>query len=208
MRKTPVRLAALLVLAAACSDDGSTEPKVVPAPVLTSVTPNQILIGSPATEMTFIGAGFQPESQARFNTTGLATTYVSETELRATVPASLLDQPGIRTVGVFTLAAGKASDPQNVTIFYAPPTISSLSYSTATVNQPTPPLVEVNGTGFFFGSKVMWNGQELTTLYQTQTKVMFTPRVTTVGTAQIVVRNPEPGGGDSNSTTFTVAPPN
>jgi hypothetical protein len=208
MRKSPVLLAALLVLAAACSDNGSTEPKVVPAPVLTSVTPNQILIGSGDTEMTFTGSGFQPESQARFRSTGLPTTFVSETEVRAVVPASLLDQPGIMTAGVFTLAAGKSSEPQNVTIFYAPPTISSLSYNTATVNMPTPPLVQVNGTGFFFGSKVLWNGQELTTLYQTPTRVMFTPVLTTAGTAQIAVRNPAPGGGTSATTTFTVTAPN
>jgi hypothetical protein len=206
MRKTPVRIAALLMLAAACSDGGTTEPKVVPAPVLTAVTPNQILIGSAATEMTFTGSGFQRESQARFRTTGLPTTYVSETELRAVIPASLLDQPGVMTAGVFTLAAGKSSEPQNVTIFYAPPTISSLSYSSAPRNQSTPALVEVTGTGFFFGTRVLWNGQEITTLYQTPTRVMFTPVLTTAGTAQIAIRNPEPGGGTSASTTFTVTP--
>lgn len=207
MRKTPVRLAALLVLAAACSDNGSTEPKVVPAPVLASVTPNQVLIGSAATEVTFQGSDFQPESQARMDSVGLVTTYVSATELRATVPAALLEVPGIKRAGVFTLAAGKSSETQNLTVFYAAPTLSSLSYSAARVNMPTPPMVEVTGTGFFFGSKVVWNGQELTTLYQTPTRIMFAPILTTVGTAQVFVRNPQPGGGSSASTTFTVTAP-
>lgn len=205
MRPSIAPLAALLVLAAGCSD-GGTEPKVIPAPVLESVTPAQVLVGSPDTTITLTGTGFQRESVARLESTGLATTYVSETELRARVPAHLLESGGAKNVAVFTLAVAKSSEPRPLTVYYDVPKLESLSHDTARAGQANPAAVYVNGSGFFFGTRVLWNGQPLTTLYQTPTRVYFIPPVTTAGTFSVAVQNPAPGGGTTASTTFRVLP--
>lgn len=206
MRRFVCGLAVLSVLAAACSEK-STEPEVIPDPVLTAVSPSEIQIGSPDVTITFTGTGFQRESVTRFDSTGLATTYVSETELRAVVPARLLDRPGPWPVSVFTLAVGKSSQVQNVTVFFAMPALDSISHDTATAGQTHPAPVRMRGSGFFFGTQVLWNGQPITTLYQNPTTVVFNPVVTTPGTYQVSVRNPTPGGGTSTATrTFTVRP--
>ncbi|MBW3570077.1 MAG: IPT/TIG domain-containing protein [Gemmatimonadetes bacterium] len=196
--------AAAIVFAAAACSDGGTTPKVVPAPVLTSVTPSELPVSSNDATLTFIGSGFQKESVTRMDSVGLATTYVSESELRATVPGWMLEKGRVAPVSVFTLAAGKTSEVVNVTIAYAAPTLGSLSHDTATAGRPNPSPVTVTGTGFSFGTQVVWNGQPLTTLYQTPTTVIFTPVVTTPGVYPVFVRNPTPGGGSSATTTFTV----
>lgn len=203
MRKT--RLATVLLLAAACSE-GSTEPRVIPAPTLTSVSPSEIRIGSPDTTLTFIGTGFQKESVTRLDSVGLVTTYVSETELRAAVPARLLEKGRVATASVFTLAVGKSSEARDVTVHYVAPTFASMSHDTATAGQANPASVTVTGTGFYFGTQVIWNGQPLTTLYQTSSTVIFFPVVTTPGVYEVHVRNPTPGGGSTATKTFTVKP--
>lgn len=198
-------LFAAVLLAAACSD-GSTEPKVVPAPTLASVSPSEIRIGSPDTTLVFIGTGFQEESVTRLDSVGLATSYVSETELRARVPARLLEKGRVAAASVFTLEVGKSSAPVNVTVHYVAPTFTSMSHDTATAGQANPAAVTVTGTGFYFGTQVMWNGQPLTTLYQTPASVVFFPVVTTPGVYQVHVRNPTPGGGSTATRNFTVKP--
>lgn len=204
MRTPPSRLAAVLFLAAACSE-GSTEPRVIPPPVLAAVSPSEVQIGSAETTLTFTGTGFQPESTTRMDSAGLVTTFVSETELRAVVPARLLESPGPKNVSVFTLAAGKSSEVRTVTVFYAVPTFTGLSRDTATAGTQQPG-VTATGTGFYFGTQVLWNGQPVTTLYQTPTTVVFFPVATTPGTFPVSVRNPTPGGGTTASRTFTVRP--
>lgn len=202
MRKS---LFSAVLLAAACSD-GSTEPKVIPAPTLASVSPSEIRIGSPDTTLVFIGTGFQEESVTRLDSAGLVTTYVSQTELRARVPAALLEKGRVAMASVFTLSVAKSSETVGVTVFYAAPTFASMSHDTATAGQANPASVLVTGTGFYFGTQVMWNGQPLTTLYQTPTTVVFFPLVTTPGVYQVHVRNPTPGGGSTATMNFTVKP--
>jgi hypothetical protein len=131
---------------------------------------------------------------------------VSETELRARVPARLLEKGRVATASVFTLAVGKSSEPANVTVAFAAPTFASMSHDTATAGQANPASVTVTGTGFYFGTQVMWNGQPLTTLYQTPTTVVFFPLVTTPGVYPVHVRNPTPGGGSTTTKNFTVKP--
>jgi hypothetical protein len=213
MRKAPLLPAVLLLIAAACSDDGSTEPEVL-VPVLTSVSPAVVPVGSAAVELTLVGSGFSPEARVRISMPefptqvpkGLVSTWVSETEMRAVVPANQMETGTVAQIAVFSLEAGVASTDHTFTITYPAPTLTSLSYTTATVGQANPPGVTVTGSGFSFGTRVIWNGQPITTLYQTPTTVIFFPPVNAAGTFDVFVRNPVPGGGSSVTRTFTVQP--
>ncbi|HYW10356.1 MAG TPA: IPT/TIG domain-containing protein [Longimicrobium sp.] len=214
MRRSAVFPAALLFAAVACSDGnaGPSEPLV---PVLTSVSPATVPVGSADATLTLIGSGFARDVQVRFTPVvtppvlarGLATTWVSETELRAVIPAAQMVTGMVGNLSVFSLEASKTSGDQPITIAYAVPALTALSHTTATRGQANPAAVTVTGTGFAFGTTVVWAGQPITTLYQTPTSVYFIPPVTTAGTFELFVRNPTPGGGSSTTRTFTVQAP-
>jgi hypothetical protein len=73
------------------------------APLLrvNSISPAQAIAGSPGFTLTVTGANFKTgDSKVTFDNTVLATTFVSATQLRADVPASLITSPGARAVAV------------------------------------------------------------------------------------------------------------
>jgi hypothetical protein len=65
-----------------------------PAPILMSISPTSIAVGSPDTTITLNGNSFVNGSTADFNGTPITTTFVSATQLTAVIPA-----PGLTTVG-------------------------------------------------------------------------------------------------------------
>ncbi len=65
----------------------------------------------------------------------------------------------------------------------------------------------VNGTGFIAASTVLWNGANRTTTFVSPTQLTATipaSDITTAGTVEVSVLNPSPGGGSSESLTFTI----
>ncbi len=86
------------------------------------------------------------------------------------------------------------------------PVLSSLSPATTAAGAASFVLT-VNGSGFVSASSVQWNGASRVTTFvssaQLQATILATD-VATPGTAQVTVVNPAPGGGTSNSLTFTI----
>jgi arylsulfate sulfotransferase len=84
-----------------------------PAPQLSAISPAAMGIGGnsaqvPATGtvLTLNGAGFASQSAVIANATPLATTFVSASQLTATVPANLVASPGVLQLTVSTPAPG------------------------------------------------------------------------------------------------------
>jgi hypothetical protein len=77
-----------------------------PAPVATSVSPSSVNAGSAAFNLTVNGTGFVPASVVRWNGAARTTTFVSATELRASIAAADVAAPGSASVTVFTPAPG------------------------------------------------------------------------------------------------------
>jgi hypothetical protein len=77
-----------------------------PAPVITTLAPASLTMGSPDTLLTLTGTGFVPSSVLQVNAGNLPTTYVSATQLKATIPAALMASPGALSITVFTAAPG------------------------------------------------------------------------------------------------------
>src|SRR5437773_45552 len=108
---------------------------------------------------------------------------------------------------VLVLSAATAS-----TVLAAKPTITSIS-PTSTIAGSGQFTLTVNGTNFVStspASTVNWNGSPLTTTFVSSTQLTAlvpAANVATVGTASVTVVNPAPGGGTSNSVTFTINPP-
>ncbi|MFA4955988.1 MAG: MBG domain-containing protein [Candidatus Methanoperedens sp.] len=86
------------------------------------------------------------------------------------------------------------------------PTTSSISPSSKTVGAAQFTM-NVTGTNFVSGSVVQFNGSNRATTYLNATALsatILTSDLTTVGTFNITVFNPAPGGGYSNNQTFTL----
>jgi hypothetical protein len=82
--------------------------------VITSLSPNSATAGGSAFTLTVNGTGFVSGAVVEWNTTALATTFVSSTQLTATVPASLITAPGIANVTV--TVTGTTSPAESFTI--------------------------------------------------------------------------------------------
>jgi trimeric autotransporter adhesin len=68
-------------------------------------------------------------------------------------------------------------------------------------------ILTISGSNFAPGATVTWNGASLTTAYVSATQLnVYVPYtdVASAGTAQIVVKNPSPGGGKAAALTFTI----
>jgi hypothetical protein len=71
-----------------------------PQPTLAAIAPSSVTAGSAATTLTLTGSSFVNGSTVLWNGGALATTYVSSTQLTATVPAADLAAAGGATVAV------------------------------------------------------------------------------------------------------------
>ncbi|MBI5031085.1 MAG: hypothetical protein HZB51_11200 [Chloroflexi bacterium] len=180
----------------------------IPVPTITSLNPSSVFVGAPAFTLTVNGTNFVSGSVVRWNGSARVTTYVNDTRLTASIPAADIATAGSASVTVFNPApGGGTSNAATFSINNNPaPTIASLNPSNASVGGPAFTLT-VNGAGFVNGSVVRWNGSARATTYVNGTRLtasITAADISTVGTANVTVFNPVPGGGTSNTVTFPI----
>lgn len=96
-----------------------------PAPALATVSPSTISAGSSAFILTLNGSNFIPASTIQWNGSVLTTTYLSETQLEAQIPATNVTTSGFAEVTVVNSApGGGVSAPVVFSIAYAPTVVS------------------------------------------------------------------------------------
>ncbi|MEK7832797.1 MAG: PKD domain-containing protein, partial [Acidobacteriota bacterium] len=180
-----------------------------PVPALTSISPNNALVGSGSFSLTVNGSGFVPSSSVRWGGAARTTTFVSNTQLAASIPASDLGSAGTVNVTVFNPApVGGTSNALTFTV--SPPNpvpvIASLLPNTAIEGSAAFTLT-VNGSGFVASSAVRWDGQpratEFVSATQLRAQIQASDLVGT-GQASVTVVSPAPGGGTSNVTPFNI----
>ena len=101
----------LLALALASCGGGGTPPPPPPpnpVPTLTSFSPASALVGNGAFTLTVDGSNFISSSVVRWNASNRATTFVSSTQLTATIRASDTADGGTANVTVFNSAKSMA----------------------------------------------------------------------------------------------------
>ena len=181
-----------------------------PAPTLTSLSQTSATVGDPDTTIDLTGAGFVSTSMAEFNGTAIATTYVSATDLSVTIPAGDLTMAGMFPIDVVNpTPGGGTSNSLTFTVNNPLPTLTSLSQTSATVGDPDT-TIDLTGTGFVSTSTAEFNGTAIATTFVSATDlsvVIPAGDLTMAGMFPIDVTNPTPGGGTSNSLTFTVNNP-
>lgn len=178
-----------------------------PVPALTGLNPTAATAGSGAITLTVNGSNFVNSSEVRWNNSPRATSFVTANQLSATIPASDLTTAGTASVTVVNPApGGGTSNALSISINNPVPAISSLNPTVATAGGAAFNLI-VTGSGFVNGSTVQWNGAARATTFLSATQLMAAisaADIASAGTAAVTVINAAPGGGASNSATFTI----
>ncbi|MGA7832851.1 MAG: IPT/TIG domain-containing protein [Terracidiphilus sp.] len=176
---------------------------IPPPPTITGLNPTLAIAGS-SFALTINGANFTPASTSKLGATTLQTTYVSDTQLIAGVPASLVPSAGTASVTVSNASGSSSEVPLSVNP--PAPTISSLSPTTAVAGGAAFTLT-VNGANLTSTATVNWGGTALVTNFVSATQVSATvpdTLIASAGTASVTVSTVS---GSSSGATFTINPP-
>jgi uncharacterized protein (TIGR03437 family) len=180
-----------------------------PLPQITSITPNSASQGSGSVMLTVNGSNFVTASVVRWNGQDRTTTYMSSSQLTASIPATDIAVAGNVSVTVFSPApGGGTSNAVNFTVTPPNPVpqITSISPNQALEGSAGFTLT-VNGTGFVSTSLVRFDGQDRPTTFvsaQQLTAQIPATDVAVAGAANVTVFSPTPGGGVSNPAAFTI----
>jgi hypothetical protein len=162
--------------------------------------------GHPAFTLKITGSGFTGSSTVSWDKVDLATTYTSPSELSAAVPADMVSAAGTASITVFNPAPGGGvsnslpftiNNPANNN---SAPVLTSIEPGQVAAGSVGFTL-RIRGSGFINNSLVRWDGVNLTTTYVSAdelTAAVPASKVAAVGSANITVFNPPPGGGESN----------
>lgn len=183
-----------------------------PVPTITSISPTSAPLNSAGLTLTVNGTNFvNSASTVQWNYSNRATTFVSSTQLTATIMAADLASSGVALIAVFNSGpGGGTSTPATFSVSNPVPTITSLSPTFSTAGGAGFTLT-VNGTNFVNGhSLVQWNGYDRATTFISSTRLtaaITAADIAAGGTVSVTVRNSAPGGGTSNAPTFTINNP-
>jgi trimeric autotransporter adhesin len=184
-----------------------------PTPVISQVTPSQMIVGSGATYIVVYGTNLSQLSGANFynltstvlwNGTPLTTLLFNPAgsiqTIEAQVPASLLTSTGTATITVSSSSSTPAvSNSLTVSIVNPPPpTLTSINPSAVPINTST--TVTLSGSGFTSSSTVAFNGSVLPATYVNSAQLTVTVPASSVplpSNNTFTVTTPAPGGGTS-----------
>lgn len=194
----------------ATSTAPSPNPDEALAPVVTSVDPATATVGSVGPSITVSGDNFVPRSIVQLDGAPLATTFVSATELRATVPTSKLVAVGALRISVGTSPpGGGASREVTFSVVNPKPAVTALAPLSVMVGTGATGIT-VNGASFVQGARIVFGGADLPTSLLSTSQLSATipaGALATAGSVPVTVVNPTPGGGSSTAISFTVANP-
>lgn len=181
-----------------------------PTPRITGISPDAGAAGGASFTLIVSGVNFVTTSVVRFNGIDLPTTFVTNSQLTALVPAGAISTGGIAQVVVFNPApGGGTSNLANFTITNPAPVITNINPAQA-IASGGGFVLTINGSGFVTGSIVRVNNNDRPTTFisgNQLTAMIAASDVATSGTLSINVTNPAPGGGTSNTVSLPVTNP-
>jgi hypothetical protein len=185
----------------------------VPVPTISAVSPTSAVVGSGAITITLTGQNYVSGSVVLAGGAQLATTFVSGTSLRATLPSGLLVAVTTLNLTVSNPAPQAATSQAFPFSVVTPPpaTISTLSPSSTTTGAASFAMT-ISGKNIVTGTVAQFNGTTLTPFSQSGTSLIVTvpaALVATAGTYPVDIVSPGIGGSGpvtSNSLDFTVNP--
>src|SRR5436853_442598 len=178
-------------------------------PAVTSLSPPYATAGAAGHTLTINGSGLMATSTVTYNGVPHTAAFVSATQL--TIPLAAADQAMLGSHAVIVTnppPGGGASASVSFTVGNPVPVISGLMPASVTAGTAAPTLT-ISGSGFLSSSSVTSNGVPHTATFVSASELtisLTSADQATVGSYSVVVTNPSPGGGASNTATFTVAP--
>ncbi|BDI28913.1 hypothetical protein CCAX7_009640 [Capsulimonas corticalis] len=177
---------------------------IVPPPSVTTLSPSSVNSGATNFTLTVNGSDFQPGSVIRWSNMSLPTTFVSPTQLTATVAASMVWTPTTAPVVVCTTLSGKmvATAPLTFTVNPSTPIISTLNPPSKVAGAAAFTLT-VTGAKCLKGATINWNGAPLATTIIASgvlQATISTDMIATAGSAAITLANP----GSASSAPLTL----
>jgi hypothetical protein len=182
-----------------------------PKPTLATIAPESTAVGGNGFSLTVTGTNFVPGNTVRIGGRVANTTLVNRTRMIAAVLASDIDTA--RSIVVDIVAptpGGGTSESKNLVVLNPVPTLTGISPTSASKLQTLD--VTFTGTHFLRGvTTVDVGGSDITVDSITVTDSMhLVAKITitataTMGARDVFVKNPAPGGGESQKRTFTVA---
>jgi len=189
---------------------GSSGPSPNPIPNITTLSPASTTVGAAVQTLTLNGTSFLSTSAVTYNGVAHIATFVNATQLTITLSSS-----DVATAGSFAVVVtnptpgGGASNSVNFAVNNPVPSVNSLSPTSSTAGAPAQTLT-INGAGFLSTSTVTYNSVGHTATYVSASQLniqLSAGDQATGGTYPVVVTNPAPGGGTSNSLNFAVNDP-
>lgn len=177
-----------------------------PAPALSTISPTTVSAGGSGFTLMVSGSNFVAGSVVRVNGANRSTTFVSATQLTASIPASDIAAAGNLSITVFNAApGGGTSSALTLAVSNPVPSVSSVSPNPALALASSYTLT-VTGSGFVRGSVIQIDGgaQPTTFISATQVQAKISGGLLSIGVHSVTVFNPTPGGGTSNSVNLTV----
>ena len=183
-----------------------------PAPVLSRLSPAGSIVGSAGVDLVLEGSGFVSESRVVWNGASRTADFVSASRLQLRLTSSDLLVVGSVPVAVVNPSPGGGTS--NVLPFQIDPrpnpvpTIARLTPSSVQAGDPSL-TVEITGTGFVPGLTLLWQGSARAYTFVGETRLTTTlaaEELLTAGTYSVVIVNPSPGGGSSNTVNWSVDP--
>lgn len=192
-----------------------------PMPTADSISPIEMQAASAEFVLTVTGSDFADGAEVRWNGSARATTLVAgssdtanpsglATQLTATITAEDIATPGTAQVTVFNPGPGGGeSSAMMFTITNPTPVADTLAPANAAVGG-TDFTLTVNGSQFVDGAEVQLNGAPRATTFVSGSELqalILEADIAALGTADITVINPTPGGGTSAALTLSIVDP-
>jgi len=197
----------------------------IPVPTIKSLSPATTVSGGAGFTLIVYGSNFLPSSVVQWNGSNRSTTFVSTGQLTTQITAADIAKAGTAPVTVFnpapgggssnsstftiTTGGGSGSNPVPTIIALAPSCVPAGEQFINAINDQLT-VIGPNPPGFVGGSVVRWNGSDRATTGNGSvnglTAQISASDIAKAGTAAVTVFNPAPGGGSSNSLTFTITP--
>jgi hypothetical protein len=175
-------------------------------PRIQTLVPSSALIGGNSNITVVVnGSNFRDGADVRWNNLPRQTTFISTSQLQVTILAADLATAGTADITVH-VPPNRVSAPATFTINNPPPNLASISPTTAQAGGQSVTLT-VTGTSLVQGAQILWKGQPRSTTRVSATQLrttLSTADIATPGNAEVAVRNPAPGGGDSPPRTLSI----
>ncbi|HEX2573333.1 MAG TPA: IPT/TIG domain-containing protein [Polyangia bacterium] len=189
-------------------------------PAIFDLAPIALRAAGPDFTLGVIGSGFNAISTVLWNGAPRPTTFRSETELEAAIPAADIAGGGYVAISVYTPPPGggtseslplQVENPTPLAVVLMPASAAAGQGGLTVGLRGRDFVPGLPGVPASSGSIVLWNGAERPTTFLSPTQLQFTVPASDLvqpGDATVTVINPPPGGGASTVTFTTYVPVN